>query len=269
MSAATALRRKPDWTHWLALLVFAAPIAAGLLLPAVQQPARYHQFADNRACFGIPNCLDVLSNLPFIAIGSAGLALVLGGGALRVFAQSHERWSYVAFFTGALLVGFGSAYYHWAPDGLRLAWDRLPVTIAFMSLLAATISERVDVRIGVRWLAPLVLVGMATVLYWRWGMQRGAGDLLPYGVVQYGGIAAILVLALARPSRYTRGGDIFILFVWYGLAKGGEIFDQPIYALTGFVSGHTLKHLCAGLAVYWIYRSLRRRRSIQQVGRPD
>ncbi len=259
MSTVTAPRRKPDWPRWLALLVFIAPLAAGLLLPPVPQPAAYHQFADGRTCFDVSNCLDVLSNLPFIAIGIAGLAFVFGSKALRAFELPRERWNYSVFFTGALLIGLGSAYYHWAPDSLRLVWDRLPMTIAFMSLLAATLSERVDVRLGLRSLAPLVLMGIATVLYWRWGMLRGAGDLLPYGVVQYGGIAAILALALLRPSRYTRGGDIYLLFLWYGLAKAGEVFDKEIFALTAFVSGHTLKHLCAGLAVFWALRSLRLR----------
>ena len=59
--------------------------------------------------------------------------------------------------------------------------------------------------------------------------------------------------------------SFFNMFVWYGLAKAGEIFDQPIYALTGFVSGHTLKHLCAGLAVYWVLRSLRLRQPSARV----
>ena len=42
-------------------------------------------------------------------------------------------------------------------------------------------------------------------------------------------------------------------------AKVTEVLDARIYALGGIVSGHTLKHLIAALAVYWLLRMLRLR----------
>jgi len=59
-----------------------------------------------------------------------------------------------AFFAGACATCFGSSYYHWSPRDSTLAWDRLPMTLAFMSLLAATISERISVTAGTRLLWP-------------------------------------------------------------------------------------------------------------------
>jgi hypothetical protein len=46
-------------------------------------------------------------------------------------------------------------------------------------------------------------------------------------------------------------------------AKLFELVDRQIYSFTGFVSGHSLKHLTAGLSCYWILRMLQYRRPIQ------
>src|SRR5690349_14144070 len=85
--------------------------AAALAPPIAQNPA-YHRLADARAWLGIPNALNVLSNVGFVLVGAAGLAFVLGHGADErpVFHEPGERWPYVVFFGGLLLTGFGSAY---------------------------------------------------------------------------------------------------------------------------------------------------------------
>jgi len=44
--------------------------------PALEQPADYHAFADQRTLAGIPHALDVLSNLAFASWGWAGLRLM-------------------------------------------------------------------------------------------------------------------------------------------------------------------------------------------------
>ncbi|MBT3812899.1 MAG: hypothetical protein HOE45_04700 [Gammaproteobacteria bacterium] len=36
-----------------------------------------------------------------------------------------------------ILVAAGSSYYHWNPNNQTLVWDRLPMTICFMSLFVA------------------------------------------------------------------------------------------------------------------------------------
>jgi hypothetical protein len=51
-------------------------------------------------------------------------------------------------FVGLQLTAFGSSYYHLSPNNSRLVWDRLPMTIAFMSMVAAIIAERISLRIG-------------------------------------------------------------------------------------------------------------------------
>ena len=43
------------------------------------------------------------------------------------------------------MVAIGSSYYHWKPSNSRLVWDRLPMTVGFMSLVAVVISETLGI----------------------------------------------------------------------------------------------------------------------------
>jgi hypothetical protein len=240
------------------LVAFAGGVVFFLLPPIPQDPA-YHNFADQRAFLGLPHCLDVLSNAAFLIVGVWGLIFLMRETSQQpgeVFLPTSDRWAYFFFFVGVLLTTFGSAYYHLAPDNARLVYDRLPMAIGFMALLAAVISERVDAQLGTRLLAPLIALGIASVLCWRWTELRGRDDLRLYGLVQFGSIATIILLAVFWTSRYTRGADIFTVAGLYGLAKIFEWLDRPIFALGNTVSGHTLKHLAAAVACYWVLRML-------------
>ena len=125
-------------------------VALALFVPAVPQTIAYHDFADKRAAYGIENFLDVASNLAFALAGGAGLLLVLR--PRTSFASPAERWPYLVFCIGVLLTAAGSCYYHLEPNNETLFWDRLPMTIAFMSLISAQIVDRIDVRAGLwRW----------------------------------------------------------------------------------------------------------------------
>jgi hypothetical protein len=57
----------------IALLITATSLVGLLLLPPISQDQSYHQFADQRTLLGIPNFWNVVSNIPFIAIGAVGL----------------------------------------------------------------------------------------------------------------------------------------------------------------------------------------------------
>jgi hypothetical protein len=245
----------------LLLLLTVIVAVAFYLLPPIPQPQAYHLFADRRSFLGIPNFGDVVSNIPFGVIGIAGLLFLLGSKAGRSadhFLDSRERWPYVLVFLGLLLTAFGSSYYHWSPSNARLVWDRLPMTIAFMAMVAAIIAERINVTAGV-WLLPiLLLVGMSSVLQWYLSETQGAGDLRFYAAVQTYS-ALVLLLALIFPRRYTRTLDLAVVVGFYALAKALETFDRPIFATVHVVSGHTLKHLAAAAAGYWILRMLQKR----------
>jgi hypothetical protein len=241
------------------LLIFVALAVAfvAALFPAIPQPLSYHNFADHRSWLGIPNFGDVASNLPFAIIGVWGLIALLTPGTIK-FLDPRERWLYAVMFAGLILTAFGSAYYHLAPANARLVWDRIPINIVFMALLAAVIAERMSVGMGLALFPVLEIVGVASVLSWRTGELQGHGDLRFYAAVQVYAIL-ILLLSLLFPAKYTRGGDFAVVVGFYVLAKILEESDRQIFALGHILSGHTLKHLAAAAASYWILRMLKKR----------
>lgn len=242
-------------------LFFAALLVAAIL-PPMPQPSAYHQFADQCSFWRIPNFFNVASNLIFLFVGMAGLVFLKRVSALssqKTFAVISECWSYLVIFVSTLMVSVGSAYYHWEPENSTLFWDRLPIAIGIMALLAATVTERIGIRLGLQILPVLIMIGIASVVYWYWSEQQGIGNLNFYIVVQFCSILLIVLLAILFPSRYTRGLDIYGVIALYGLAKLAEILDREIYQLGQIVGGHTLKHIFAGLAVYWILHMLQKR----------
>ena len=255
--AAGVTRRKT----WLLVGLVALLVGVTALVPPVAQDPAYHAFADARAVLRVPNFLNVLSNLPFLLVGALGLALLGRDRGAGERAAPGERRPYWLFFTGIAFTGVGSAYYHWRPDNGTLFWDRLPMTIAFMALLASVIGERISRRAGALGLWPLVIVGVASTIYWHLGEQRGAGDLRPYGLVQFGSMVLVPLILVLFPARYTGTGYLWLSIAWYGLAKVFEYFDHGLFMRVG-VSGHTWKHLASAVGAYWVLRMLAQRRPL-------
>jgi hypothetical protein len=235
--------------------------------PPVPQPTSYHTMADQRTWLGIPNALNVLSNLPFAIVGLLGLQAIFTSDVQRrvAFQDSWERWPAAALFTGVALTTFGSSYYHLAPDNQRLVWDRLPMTVGFMGLLTVVLADRGHPAVARRLFVPLLVAGAVSVAYWYWTEVRGAGDLRPYLLVQFGSLLVVLLLLALYPSRSGGSGYLLAALVGYGVAKAFEVADVPIFALGGFVSGHTLKHLAAAASVWCLVGMLRSRR-VQSIG---
>jgi hypothetical protein len=236
----------------IAVLVTLAALAVGVLLPPIPQDPAYHAFADGHALLGIPNFWNVVSNVPFLVAGVFGL------WTLPKLQPQLATASYLVFCLGVMLVGAGSAYYHYAPSNDTLTWDRVPMTIAFMGLFSIVIEDRVSTRLGRRLLWPLVFAGVGSVLYWNWTELQGRGDLRPYGLVQFLPMVLIPLLLITG-----KGGGLRVRWLWatlgaYALAKLAEHFDAAIYGVTGFVSGHSLKHLIGALAVCWAIRAMHR-----------
>ncbi len=225
-------------------LGIASAAALAALSPIVQDQG-YHAFADTRPLLGIANFWNVVSNLPFVAVGAAGVAFLRKDAAAT------------ALFVGILLTGFGSSYYHLAPDDGTLFWDRLPMTIGFMALLAGALGERFGDAAGRFALGPFLVVGAASLVWWRW-----TGDLRPYVWVQFYPCLALPILYWWFPA--TTGTAILITAAaLYGLSKALEYFDAAIYAASGeIVSGHTLKHLAAAAACYALLRYIAQRRPL-------
>lgn len=230
-------RRARLWTAFLPGLL---PIPVLFVVGPIPQDPCYHCFADQRTVWGIPHFGDVVTNLPFVLVGIAGLRL-----------RPPRDWA--LFFAGLMLTGLGSAWYHLDPTNATLVWDRLPMSIAFMAFFAALLRERVDERVGRALLWPLLMAGAGSVGWWAL-----TDDLRAYGLVQfYPLLAAVLLLVLLPGPRR----PYWLALGSYVLAKVTEVLDRPIWDANGFGSGHNLKHLFAALAGAWIIGMLRERAS--------
>jgi hypothetical protein len=226
----------------------AMSLAAFLLLPPIQQDQNYHQFADQRTIFGIPNFWNVVSNLPFLWVGAAGLRRFRNDPATTVF------------FLGVFLTGLGSSYYHWNPNDNTLFWDRLPMTLSFAAVLSLVVSERINAKTGAILLWPALAIGFFSLLLWRW-----TDDLRLYFWVQFFPGVVLLVLFLLYPPKYTGTRYWIVAGGLYGLAKVLEFTDQAIYSAGYVLSGHTLKHLAAAAACLAILRHFQIRHPVAEV----
>jgi hypothetical protein len=82
--------------HSILVLTVLGMIVAVLAWPRLPQPSAYHVMVDQRTFLGIPNCLNVLSNVPFALVGLLGLSATFSHGAGRApqFLDPWERWPY-------------------------------------------------------------------------------------------------------------------------------------------------------------------------------
>lgn len=242
----------------LLLALTLAFIASVSLLDPIPQDPGYHRFADATTIAGIPNSWNVLSNIPFIVVGIFGLAGM--HKRRREITNGNDILSCRIFFTGMILTGFGSGYYHLAPANETLLWDRLPMTISFMALFSFILSHHINRQFGRKILWPLLTLGILSVIYWAYTESTGHGDLRFYAVIQFLPVIIIPITLFLFPVTTYKPKYIWMVIALYVLAKGLEHFDHGTYQLTG-MGGHSLKHVAAaitGIAFLQAVRSIRR-----------
>lgn len=176
---------------------------------------KYNMFADSRCMCCIPNFMDVMSNVIFMIVGIYLL-------------QTH-------FVLGinTILVFFGSSYFHWNPTKDTLVFDRIPM----MLLLSELISIKMELDIHMT--TTIYVTSVFSVLYW-WITD----DLIPYSMFQVAPIIYFLIV-----GQYQMRSCV----IMYMMAKIFEDNDKKIYDMTNkYISGHTLKHIAAGMALCFI-----------------
>jgi hypothetical protein len=177
----------------------------------------------------------------------------VGAVGLRQFYRNPAA---LALFLGIFLTGFGSSYYHWNPNNDTLFWDRLPMTLCFMAILAIIVGERVNARFGAALLWPLLATGIFSLLLWRW-----TGDLRLYGWVQFFPVFVVPLLLLLFPPRYTGTFYWIIAALLYAVAKLFELADHVVHS-NFILSGHTLKHLFTAFACFAVLRYFQKRQPV-------
>ena len=244
------------------LILVAVVVLYGLLRlsfgPLPQDPA-YHLLADTRTCLGIiPRAGDVLTNLAILAAGLFGLAL-----RNRMTVAPEARTAVNVLIAASILTAFGSAYYHWVPANATLIWDRLPMAIVLTSLLALVMADRVHPLFARDAVWPFTALGVGSVILWGVSEAMGQGDVLLYLIVRIGTGAAIVFLLILRQPRHTGTMWLVAALVSEIIMAGFERFDHEVFRLTGgLVSGHSMKHVMAGVALASVFWWLRVRKTL-------
>lgn len=234
-------------------------VAALFFSKRIVQDSSYHAFADARTLLSIPNCMNVLSNLLMLIVGAVGVYFIATHKLRLGFSRAN-----LCFFIALLLTSIGSAYYHYQPNNSSLVWDRLPMTITFMSFFAIILYEFISKSLSHKLFIPLIGIGLASILYWQLSKLAGFEDLRLYVLVQFLPLVLIMVIALLYKSSFKK--TAWIIVGIYALAKLSEHFDYQIYLQTlNILSGHSLKHVLAGVAplIYLLY--LRRKQEKQSI----
>jgi len=226
-----------------------------LSLDPINQSTLYHDFADQRSYFGVANFWNVISNLPFLIVGCLGLFNIYYSKRINLLADLKS--SYTLFFIGIFMVALGSSYYHALPSNNSLVWDRLPMTIAFMSLFSIVIGEYISPKLGKTLLWPLIILGISSVVYWN-----NVDDLRSYIIIQFLPTLLIPLILIFFKSSYSYRSGYWLLLAAYIIAKLLEHFDSQIYDALYFISGHSIKHLAAALGIYLLLVSFNKRRRV-------
>ena len=186
-------------------------------------PQEYHNFADQRSFLGIPNTMDVISNV----------AILIPAIYLLQVRKKKSTMSNLLILH-LVLLSIASSYYHWNPSDDTIFWDILMIAVTVM-LVAIIIS---DTEYGLL----LYGLGILSILYWKY-----TGDLRLYILILIG-VPLYIVLKYYKDIGLRNYLAVFVIANI--LLRLSEHNDHWVYKITGNkISGHTLKHIIAGIMI--------------------
>jgi len=244
---------------FLALISSGVTVMVLILVPPIAQDPAFHNFSDQKKFLGIPHFWNVMTNIPFLALGIMGLVKIHKHKLQGMLPDLYK--AYIAFFTGLILIGIGSGYYHLDPSNSTLVWDRMAITVSFMSFFVLVVGESISTKTAAKLLKPLLFLGLASVIYWHLSENLGVGDLRFYGLVQFLPMLLIPLMLFFYGSHLSGTSWIFAILVVYAGAKFAELYDNEIFEWIGF-SGHSFKHLIAAFGAYLFSKGLEVRKPI-------
>ena len=195
-------------------------------------PLEYHNFADQRSFLGIPNTMNVISNI----------AILIPAIYLLQIRKNKSTISNLLILH-LVLLSVASSYYHWNPSDETIFWDILMIAVTIM-LVTIIIS---DTEYGII----LYGLGIMSILYWRY-----TGDLRLYILILIG-VPLYIVFKYHKNSELR---NYLIVFVIANiLLRLTEHNDHLVYQITGNqISGHTLKHVFAGIMMMSVIKILQK-----------
>ncbi len=224
---------------------FTVALIGIFLIDNVPQHSEWLYFADHRSFAGIPNFLNVISNLFFIFIGVCGLRFVFVS-QLRSYGFEFE-WERVApsvFFFGVLVQGIGSIWFHIEPSASRLIWDQFPLTFIFIGIFGILVGDRIQSDTVQSIYGPSLFLTSLSVGWWIWVIVNGSGfDIKPYFFVQFFPLLAMLIVLIFFPGRYTREIDYWRVLLFYACGGFFGAYDRQAFDILIVISGETLGHI--------------------------
>ena len=243
----------PKRLYLISLLLF---FLVALLYGPISQPQSYHSFADGREFISIPNTLDVVSNLAIIYPGIIGLSFVHERRKKAILSED-EMSIQITLFSGMLLTFAGSIWFHLDPNDSTLLWDRLGMSVVIGSCISLMIHDMWDKNLAGKIHIPILVMSIVSVLWWP-----VFDDLRIYFIVKHQPFVIFPLLIFFGHKTYDLISGYYWALSLFILATFFEFTDQLIFDLTRFISGHTLKHIAAGIGLWLLMIMLRDRKPI-------
>ena len=203
-----------------------------LLTNKITVPQGYHDFVDKRSFLRIPNFLDVISNL----------AILLPALYLLQTRKNKSLLSNLLILHISLLA-ITSGYYHLNPSDKTVFWDIMSIATGSMIVLLIIMNTTTEYNLL------LYIFAVFSIIYWKY-----TGDLRLYLLI-YIGVPFYII------AKYYKNNNLrvylFIMIFCNILVWLTEFNDHYIYKITNnLVSGHTLKHIFAGIGIFYVIKIL-------------
>ena len=240
----------------LYLISLLSLVVLALSYGPIPQPQNYHAFADDRVFWNIPNAFDVMSNLAIIYPGIIGLAFVHERRNNSVVSDD-ETSIHITLFAGMILTFAGSVWFHLEPNDSTMLWDRLGMSIVIGSCISLMINDLWDRGLAGKIHIPIVIASITSVLWWP-----VFDDLRVYFIIKHQPFIIFPILMLFGVRIYDKISGYYWGLSMFILATAFEFADQAIFDATGFISGHTLKHIAAGIGLWFLMTMVRDRQKL-------
>ena len=156
-----------------------------------------------------------------------------------------------------LLTFAGSIWFHLDPNDSTLLWDRLGMSVVIGSCISLMIHDMWDKNLAGKIHIPILVMSIVSVLWWP-----VFDDLRIYFIVKHQPFVIFPLLIFFGHKTYDLISGYYWALSLFILATFFEFTDQLIFDLTGFISGHTLKHIAAGIGLWLLMIMLRDRKPI-------
>ena len=196
-------------------------------------PQDYHNFSDKRNFIEIPNFMNVFSNI-FILLPALYLL------------QTRTQKSYKSnlLIIHIILLSFWSSYYHINPSDDTLFMDIMMIATSFIIVLSI-----INTELNNTWVLLLYIYAIFSITYWK-----NTRDLRFYLIILIG-VPLYIIIKYFKIKKFR---NYIYLFIFANiLMRLSEHNDNYIYQkMNQFISGHTLKHIFAGIGIFYVIKIL-------------